>query len=182
MELISAIEKRRSIRKFTQKDISNKEIEDILKCGILAPSPKNKQPWYFVVVKNQIKDEIAELMLKYKCSNSKDFGYPISIKYTAKIIKESPVLVLVFREKDDRWIEGDNLAIGACVENICLRATDLGIGSLWIRDIMYVSNEIAKLVNHSELELNCAISLGYANEFPKKRPRKKLEQITEWIE
>lgn len=105
---------------------------------------------------------------------------PSSVNPTAIVMKQAPVLILVFREKNDNWIIGDNLSIGACVENICLRATDLGIGSLWIRDIVYVSEEAAKLVGHEDMELNCAISLGYANQSPKPRPRKKLEDIVEW--
>lgn len=64
---------------------------------------------------------------------------------------------------------------------MCLRATDLGIGSLWIRDTNCVSKDIAKLLDHEDMELNCALSLGYANNIPKIKPRKNLEDIVEWI-
>ena len=106
---------------------------------------------------------------------------PSSVKDTAKVIKEAPVLILVLKERDAHWTMGDALSIGACIENMILRATDLGLGSLWIRDIVYVAEDTAKLVNHSELELNSAISIGYANQNPKPRPRKQLESIVEWI-
>lgn len=76
---------------------------------------------------------------------------------------------------------GDNLSIGACVENMCLRATDLGIGSLWIRDTACVSEGIAKFLGHENMELNCALSLGYSDQSPKMRPRKNLEDIVEWF-
>ena len=79
-----------------------------------------------------------------------------------------------------RKIIDDNLSIGACVENMCLRATDLGLGSLWIRDISCVAHEIEKMLNKEELELNCALSIGYQSKFPKMRPRKKIEEIVEW--
>ena len=108
-------------------------------------------------------------------------GCPSNVNPTANVIKQAPILVLVFREKDDNWIVGDNLSIGACVENICLRAKDLGLGSLWIRDTVYVASEIADLVKHSNMELNCAVALGYANQSPKQRPRKDLKDIVEWI-
>ena len=64
---------------------------------------------------------------------------------------------------------------------MCLRATDLGLGTLWIRDIVYVAEDVAKMLGHSDLELNCAVSLGYPNQSPKMRPRKNLEDIMEWI-
>lgn len=90
---------------------------------------------------------------------------------------QAPVLILVFRPKEDNWIVGDNLSIGACIQNICLRATDLGIGSLWIRDICHTTKEIANLVGITDLELNSAIAIGYQNQFPKPRPRKELKDI-----
>lgn len=181
MNTKEAIEKRRSIRSFNNDDIRKETIEDILNCGRLAPSAKNRQPWYFVIVKNTTKNKIADMMINYDDTiESKKIGYRSSVKPTAKAIKEAPILVLIFKEKNDNWTIGDNLSIGACVENMCLRATELGIGSLWIRDIVYVSKDVAKMLNHENLELNCAISLGISNEFPKSRPRKQLKDIMEW--
>lgn len=186
MEVLKAIEDRRSIRMFKVDEPSKEIIEDILNCGRLAPSVKNRQPWYFVIVKDDIKDKIANIMINYfkKVDNEKErakLGCPSSVNSTANVIKQAPILVLVFREKDDNWIIGDNLSIGACVENICLRAQDLGLGSLWIRDTFYAAPEIADLVKHGNMELNCAIALGYANQSPKQRPRKDLKDIVEWI-
>ena len=65
---------------------------------------------------------------------------------------------------------------------MCLRATDLGIGSLWIRDTACVSENIAKFVGHEDMELNCALAIGYANQSPKQRPRKELKDIVEWYD
>lgn len=186
MELKEVIENRRSIRSFENKDINKETVEDIINCGRLAPSAKNKQPWYFVILKNEIKDKVADLMIEYdqnimdKQSEKAKIKYPSSVKSTGEVIKEAPVLILIFREKDDNWIIGDNLSIGACVENMCLRATDLGLGSLWIRDTVYVANDIAKMLKKEDMELNCALLLGYQNEFPNQRPRKKLKDIIEW--
>lgn len=185
METLKSIEERRSIRGYTKEKLSRKIVEDILNCGRLAPSAKNRQPWYFAIVQDDIKDKIADMMIDYTINNDdtlerKNLGCASSVNPTANIIKEVPILILIFREKNDNWIVGDNLSIGACVENMCLRATDLGIGSLWIRDTVYVADDVAKMLGHEDMELNCALALGYASQFPKMRPRKKLEDITEW--
>lgn len=185
METLKSIEKRRSIRGFTKEEIKKEIVEDILNCGRLAPSAKNRQPWYFVIVTNDTKDKIADMMIDYTINNDdtierKNLGCKSSVNPTANVIKQASILVLVFREKNDNWIVGDNLSIGACVENMCLRATDLGIGSLWIRDTVYVSEDVAKMLDHDDLELNCALALGYASQFPKMRPRKELKDIMEW--
>ncbi len=150
----------------------------------MAPSAKNRQPWYFVVIKNEVNDKVADLMMEYIRRNEekqikKKINISSGINSTAKVIKQAPILVLIFRPKEDNWIIGDNSSI-ACVQNMCLRATELGMGSLWIRDIIYVSKKVAKMVNHEDLELDCVISLGIPNVKPNPRPRKDLQDIMEW--
>lgn len=185
MNVIEAIEKRRSIRLFKDTSVSKEIVEDILNSGRLAPSAKNRQPWYFVVVQNEVKNKISDMMIEYTKNNDeslerKVMGCESSVNATANIIKQSPILILIFREKNDNWVVGDNLSIGACVENMCLRALELGIGSLWIRDIVYVREEVANMLGHGDMELNCALALGIANQSPKERPRKELKDIVEW--
>ncbi len=161
MEVKEAIENRRSIRTFKKDEIPNKVIEDLLNCGRLAPSAKNRQPWFFVVLKDFLKNRVAEIMAKEVTRSTqkeerKKLGCPSSVLATSNVIKDAPILILVFKEKNDNWLTGDHLSIGACIENILLRATDLNLGSLWIRDIAYTKEEIAKLVGYEHLELNSA--------------------------
>jgi len=185
MQTIDTIKERRSIRGFKKDDVYDEMITDIINCGRLAPSAKNRQPWYFIITKNNVKNKISHIMKKYTEENdvNKDaqiLKCPSSVLATSNVIKQAPVLILIFKEKDNNWIIGDNLSIGACVENMCLRAVELGLGTLWIRDTVYVSNEIAKMVGHDDMELNCALAIGYPNQNPNPRPRKKLEDIIEW--
>ncbi len=64
MELIETVKNRRSIRKFENKDVENKIIEDLVEFARLALSAKNRQPWKFVVVKDKVKNQIADIMLE----------------------------------------------------------------------------------------------------------------------
>ena len=185
MELKETIKNRRSIRKYKNTEISKEIIEDLIDCARLSPSAKNRQPWKFVIVTNTIKNQIVDIMLEKENSSKvslerQTYKANSSVKATAKIIKEAPVLILVLKEYEDNWIIGDSLSIGGAIEHICLRATDLGLGSLWIRDIVYTQKEIAKLVGHEDMELISAISIGYPDENPKQRPRKKLNEVLEW--
>ncbi len=172
MELIDVIKNRRSIREFKENEVSKDLIEDLINCARLAPSAKNRQPWKFVIVQNDIKNEIANIMLENTTNNTS--------KYTAKTIKEASILILVLKNKNDNWIIGDTLSIGAAIEHICLRATDLGLGSLWIRDTVYIQKEIENLIRIKNMEMICAVAIGYPNESPNSRPRKKLDEILEW--
>ena len=46
-----------SARMFSEKPVTDNEIEQILKCGIKAPSARNSQPWKFTVLKDVTKVE-----------------------------------------------------------------------------------------------------------------------------
>ncbi len=64
MELVDTIKNRRSIRAFKKQKIEKEIIEDLVNCARLAPSAKNRQPWKFVIVKDEMKNKIANIMLE----------------------------------------------------------------------------------------------------------------------
>lgn len=182
MDLTEAIEKRRSIRKFDTKKIDNKIIQEILYNGSLAPSGKNRQPWRFVVIQENenLKNKISNIMLK-KAEERLKKGEEIgSIKNTANIIKEAPAFIVVFNCWNNKVINSNLQSIGASIQNICLSATDLGIGSLWICDIDCCFKEIEELLDKTDMSCVAGISLGYPLEEPKKRPRLSIEELIDW--
>jgi nitroreductase len=62
MDVIDAINQRRSIRKFKTDPLPDDVIRKILASAIKAPSGKNRQPWEFVVVQGSRKEEMLRLM------------------------------------------------------------------------------------------------------------------------
>lgn len=48
--MVTEIFERRSNRKFLDKAIPKELVEEILEAAIKAPSPKNRQPWKFIIV------------------------------------------------------------------------------------------------------------------------------------
>ena len=57
--VLNAIYKRRSIREFTEKEISSEQLYEIVKAGIWAPSGLNNQPWRFVIIKDlDVKEQV----------------------------------------------------------------------------------------------------------------------------
>ena len=180
-DTIKAIEDRRSIRKYKDVKVSKEQILDILNAGRLAPSAKNRQPWYFVKVSTEMKNEIANLMIKYAQNKNKD-GRLYSVSFTANVIKEAPVLILILKSNDDEWDRYDTLSVGAAIENMCLRSTELNLGTLWIGDTDFVENGILDMTKHNDMELVSSLVIGYPNQEPKMRPRKDLEEIVEYYE
>ena len=70
-------------------------------------------------------------------------------------------------------------SVGAAIENMCLQATALGIGSLWICDSFFAQAELRAEAG-GESELYALLALGYATEEPAARPRCALSEIAEW--
>ena len=195
--MISAIYDRRSIRKFTDRPISQEDITDIIQSGIKAPSSKNRQPWKYIVVQGNAKEEMLKVFRQGIEREEKDNALlPLSkqhiaaAKYTVDIMAEAPIIVFVVNSlgksilteltPEEHVYEICNIqSISASIQNMLLAATEKGIGSLWICDIYFAYSELCKWLD-SDGQLIAAFAFGYPNEFPKERPRKKLEDIVEW--
>lgn len=173
MELKKVINERKSIRKFKSNAVDDEIILDLIEAARLAPSAKNRQPWKFYIAKNDIKKQIVSLMKEW---HNENMNMKTSVLATANVIDESPVLILVFKDSISDAERSDTLSIGAAIEHILLKATEYNLGSLWIADTYYVKDNVSKLVN-TKLELYSAIAIGYKDENPNPRPRKKLKDI-----
>ena len=70
---------------------------------------------------------------------------------------------------------------GAAIQDMLLAATDLGIGSLWICDVLYARCEVLEWLGHPDDTLVAAVTLGYVSgEVPGPRPRRPWQEVTEW--
>lgn len=170
MEYNDVIKARRSIRKYTNELVSEELVMHILEMAILAPSAKNRQPWLFKILTRDEIIKISELLFEKKSKED------VSFEITAKIISELNCLILVCA--DEEYINDINniLSLGACIEHICLTATDVGLGSLWIGYILKAEKEIKEYLNLDK-KIISAVALGYPNQFPNPRPRKPLVDV-----
>lgn len=188
------IKQRRSIRKFSSEEISDRHLEEILEAGILAPSAKNRQPWFFLVSKSS--QHRLAMIEKMRCTlqcalkrapNRRDLHMALE---TVDIMNSSPVIIFVcYRiESTDIYDDGVNwplsatelevvdiLSIGAAVENMLLKTQELGLGGLWCGDVLYAYPELMAELG-IEYPMVSAICIGYPLEFPPERPRIPLSQ------
>ena len=147
-----SIYKRRSIRSFHKAPISDNDLNFILSSGLSAPSGEGIHPLELVVIK---KDETKE---KIK-----------SFYEWAGFCTQSPVSVLVCYDADKIFAAGyDNDDLGkldaaACIENMLLRATDLGIATCWTH-AMENADDYRKLLNIPENIVPVAlVVMGYSD-------------------
>lgn len=195
--MIKEMESRRSIRKYRQEEIPAEAVREILEAGRLAPSGKNRQPWKFLVYGGKAKRELLSCMEAGILRESEgDALLPQSgrgladAKNTLKIMKKAPILIMVVNPDgkspfesitvDERFTEiVDSLSIGAAIENMLLEAERLGVGTLWIANTCFAYPELVECMK-TDGQLIGAVALGYADEKPAQRPRKALEEITEY--
>jgi len=172
MELDTVVKTRRSIRKYTQQNISKIDINKIIEAGLLAPSAHNRQPWEIVILKEN-KKHIVSIMREYGNQHLEDE----SILKTADTIERCNTLLLVYCNNFEQY-DYNLLSMGAMIENMLLKATDLNIGSLWIGNVVPINGEINKYlkIDSNKKKLVSAVALGYRELTPKPLIRKTLSE------
>lgn len=177
MNVQECIKKRSSCRKYTNIPIPIETIYDILNAAIWAPSPKNRQPWRFTVLQGESKKQIINECIHKLCKNSGNVDYLMDKEictenHTLKIIEQAPVLILVFNALPSETVLNSynvtfdylNMqAIGASIQNMLLRATEIGLGSLWIGDILSAEQTITEYFPNSG-KLVAGVVIGFSIE------------------
>lgn len=109
------IKKRRSMRKFTEEELTQEQVVALMKAALMAPTSKRSNSWQFVVVDN--KETLKEL------SHCKE--------QAATFIADAALAVVVMADPlaSDVWIEDASIASIL----IQLQAEDLGLGSCWVQ-------------------------------------------------
>lgn len=111
----AVIDQRHSARAFTAQNVSDADVETMLRCAMRAPSAVNEQPWDFVVIRDKsILEQVGD------------------INHWATFAKNAPVAILVCLNTQKEKEKGMGiLDIGMCSENILLAATALGLGAVF---------------------------------------------------
>ncbi len=168
--LIEAIGQRRSVRNFKPDLIPEFIIQNILNCGLLAPSAGNLQPWQLWVVKSpHLKAALAEAA----CDQ--------------KFVEQAPVVIVVMaepeRSKTRYGRRGAKLYClqdtAALIQNMLLAATAHGVGSCWVG--AFEEKAVSKVLGLSEkLRPVALLPMGYPAELSQHSPRSK-RPLTETV-
>ena len=162
-KIYETIKNRRSIRKFTEKEITGNEIKQILDAGRWAPSGKNNQPWRFLVLtKNDSQNNKIAECTKYD-----------------RIVQQAPLLIIVLLDKQNMYNEKrDYQAAGACIQNMLLMVHALGLGGVWLGEILNKEEKVIQILNldKSKYLLMAVLAIGRPAE-KKVKDRKNLQEL-----
>ena len=200
MELLKAMESRRSIRKFKSNEVPDPVIKELLEAARLAPSGSNLQATRFVVIKSQrermkLKEctplpFVAHAPVVIACCIDKQaFGNTLA-RYRelmeVQAFAGTPLEDNALMEASAKRRSGmDQAAVKAyltlnaaiAIEHIVLRAVDLGLGSCWI--MMFDSEKTKSMLGlEDRYDVVALLPIGYPDQSPAARPRLPLK---EWI-
>ena len=127
MELNEAIVKRRTVRKFTDHYVTDKEIHELLEAARMAPSWSNTQVWHFIVVRDR--KLIEEVTGTYSEKNPASKG---SLTASVLIVAcaKTGVSGCYGGKNSTKFNEWFMFDMGLAVQNLCLRAHELGLGTV----------------------------------------------------
>jgi len=200
MELLQAMQSRRSIRKFKSNEVPDPVIRELLEAARLAPSGSNLQATRFVVIKSpaermKLKEctplpFVAHAPVIIACCIDREAMGSTVVRY--RELMEAQAFAGTPLADDNTLIEAsakrrssmDQAAIKAylslnaaiAIEHIALRAVDLGLGSCWI---MMFDNAKAKsmLGLDDRYDVVALLPVGYPDQSPAARPRLPLEDL-----
>jgi len=171
MNIKEIIEKRQSNREYKPDTVESEKIMQCIKAAHLAPSACNAQAWKFVVV-----DEPALIKKMAEAANSMGMN---------KFVAQAPVIIAVVLESANaasaigskiKRKDYTQIDLGIAVENICLQATDLGLGSCIVG--WFNEREIRKILQiPSTKRVPLLVTLGYTEDEQRVKSRKKIESI-----
>ena len=153
---------RKSVRSYTEQDVTPAQVETILKAAMAAPSGMNVQPWRFVVIRNQdTKDKIAG-------RNS--------------MIKKAPVVIVVCGQAIRGGRENQNWTAdcAAATENLLLAVESMGLGAVWTACYPYddrMGAAIEAVGLPDDVKPYCIVPIGYPAGNDKPKDKWKPENI-----
>lgn len=149
--MLELIQKRRSCRNFTDKKLTQDQIDQLLKSALWSPTSKNNRPWEFVVTE---KAETLEAL-----SQCKPHG--------AAFLSGAPLGIVVLGDpaKSDVWVE--DCSIAAIMMQ--MTAESIGLGSTWIQVRLRLDEEgnmagdnVKKIINApDEMEVLGIMAFGH---------------------
>jgi len=159
MEWNELVLKRRSVRKYKSTPVTDDQILRVLETARIAPSAMHKQPWHFIVIKDE--------KTKKELAGRQGFA------------AQAPVIIVAVgnAEESPNWWQND---VGIAFEHIILAAADQGLGTCWMGS-MARDAEIKSILGIPDKMRVVAITpIGVPDEVSAPKQRKSIDEIISW--
>lgn len=203
------LERRRSVRQYTDQVPTRETLEALIAAAIQAPSASNRQPWRFLVVCDaKVRGELADLVeaaaSRVGAHVSKPFhaAYEDYRKYFVHFREAPAVIIPLYRDAEilgrmvGKTVDAQDRAnielmesrtgivsTALAVENLLLKATELGLGTS-----MMTGPLVAEAALRQRLDVKASwhilafVAVGYPADAPSPTSRKDVSQVIRWVE
>lgn len=170
MHIPEPIKNRRSIRAFSDREVSDEDAELLVEAACCAPSAGNLQPWGFVIVRDpEIQMRLVE------AAHGQSFIAEASVVFVVCAIPERSASRYGSRGRELYCLQDT----AAAVQNLMLTAVINGLGSCWVG--AFDERKAARAVGLPQGVRPVAIvPVGYPAESPRPRPTRPLSQVIHW--
>ena len=155
-----------SVRNYSDKKVILKDVVKIMDVGRLGPAAGNIHTLKFILVEDKDKkEEVAH------AAHEQHFIEKAS--YVIVVCSDTKQMVRSYGERGKMYAK---YQAGAAIENMLLKATDLGLGSCWIG--AFDEEDIKKILKiPDEIDIEALLPIGYSASKKVERPRVQLHTI-----
>jgi nitroreductase len=165
MDVMEAIKGRRSIRKYSPREIEEEKLSLVLEAARLSPSAINAQNWHFIVVRDN--DKLQKLM---DAAN----GQPH--------VGQAPAAIIACATSGRVMNCGqstDTVDVSIAMSYMILEAHELGLGTCWLGN--FSADKVKKVLDiPEEISVIAMTPIGYPAEEPESRGRKEMGEIVSY--
>jgi nitroreductase len=176
--MLNEIRMRRSIRKYTEQPVSEEIVGQLLESARLAPSGSNTQPWHFIVVRSEdTRKKLAEASHNQKWMVTAPVYIVCIADIRSRLAGSGPIPV----DENSPQFELKQIIrdTSIAVEHMVLEAESMGLGTCWIA--WFEQKDIRPVLNiPSDKFVLDILTVGYPDEEPKAKPRKRLEEFVHY--
>jgi nitroreductase len=163
METFETIQKRCSIRQFSDKEIPEDKLMRVLEAARLAPSGSNQQAWKFIVVKDQAKIQA----LSHAAMDQAQ-------------VAMAPVVIVAVALNPERMMMCEVPAyavdLSIAIDHMTLAAADIGLGTCWIG--AFKQSDARKIVGVPDsCKIVTLLPLGFPAAPGRAKARKTMAEI-----
>ena len=161
-EVLKAMRERRSVRNFEDAPVERGVVLEALRAASWAPSGLNNQPWRFGLLWEPEEKEKLAALTRY-----------------STVLKGAAVLIPVFLDREASYdYTKDCQAVGACIQNLLLALHALGLGAVWIGEILKNKERALEALGlPARLELMAVVAAGHPAHRNQSSHRRPVEEL-----
>jgi len=132
--VLDTIRRRRTIRRYTDEDVTDEQVDTLLEMAMSAPNRLNRQPWHFIVIRDkELQKRLADHLGLHP------------------YLETAPVVIAAAArpEVSSTW----QMDLSAAIENLLIAATAMGLGTAWVGEPGSVLWSMTEEMLHDSLHI-----------------------------